>query len=156
MSIRLSTAGITLNYAVESAAGARPTANYTKVPEIKSIPEMNPEPDTIDTTTLEETEYKTYIDGLKDLGGALSFTANLTKDLVTAWETAVEAAKTAADGGKATWWCVLIPGLEKALYFPGTPSALGMPGAEVGDVLEATLYITPTGAPIWSAKPTGE
>ena len=113
MSIRLSTAGITLNYAVESAADSRPVEGYTKVPEIKSIPEMNPEPETLETTTLEETEYKTYIDGLKDLGGALSFTANLTKDLVTAWEAVVQAAKTAADSGKATWWCILIPGLEK-------------------------------------------
>nr|DAH33064.1 MAG TPA: tail tube protein [Caudoviricetes sp.] len=154
MSIRLSTAGITLNYAVESAAGTRPAESYTEVPEIKSIPEMNPEPETLETTTLKETEYKTYIDGLKDLGGALSFTANLTKDLVTAWEAVVQAAKTAADSGKATWWCILIPGLEKALYFTGTPSALGMPGAEVGDVLEATLYVTPTGAPQWEAKPT--
>lgn len=38
MSIRLSTAGITLNYAVESVADTRPVEGYTKVPEIKSIP----------------------------------------------------------------------------------------------------------------------
>ena len=48
----------------------------------------------------------------------------------------------------------MIPGLTKALYFTGQPSAMGMPAMEVSAVLETTLYITPTGAPQWAAKPT--
>ena len=48
----------------------------------------------------------------------------------------------------------MIPGLTKALYFTGKPSPMGMPGMEVSAVLETTLYITPTGAPQWEAKPT--
>lgn len=115
---------------------------------------MNPEPDNLETTTLEETEWKTYVPGLKDIGGALSFTANLTEASMTEWEGVVDAYDTAAAENKATWFCIVIPGLTKALYFTGQPSPMGMPAMEVSAVLETTLYITPTGAPQWAAKPT--
>ena len=154
MAIDLSTAGISVNYAAEATAGTRPTSGYTKLTGIKSIPELNPAPDTLETTTLDETEYKTYIPGLKDLGGALEFSANLTQAFVDEWEALMEACETASDDGKKVWFCIVIPGLTKSLYFPGEPTPLGMPGAEVSAVLETTAYITATGAPIWEAKPT--
>lgn len=154
MSIRLSTAGITLKYAVESTKGTKPTTGYTEVPEIKEIPEINPEPSTLETTTLKETEYKTYIDGLKDLGGALTFVANLTDDFKTTWESIMTAYETAKEGGKAIWWLIDIPGITEGCYFTGNPSNLGVPGASVDSVLEVNVYITPTNAPTWAAKPT--
>lgn len=152
--IQLSTAGVTLNHAVETVAGTRPTTGYTEIPEIKSIPELNPSPESLETTILQETEWKTYIEGLKDPGGALSFKANLTEALMTTWESIVDAHNTAKTDGKSMWFCIIIPGLTKALYFTGQPSPLGMPSMEVGAVLETTLYITPTNAPEWEAKPT--
>lgn len=91
---------------------------------------------------------------MKDIGGALSFTANLTEVSMTEWEGVVDAYDTAAADNKATWFCIVIPGLTKALYFTGQPSPMGMPAMEVSAVLETTLYITPTGAPQWAAKPT--
>ena len=156
MSIRLSTAGIALKYAVEETKDVRPTTSsaYTLIPEIKEIPEINPEPSTLETTTLAETEYKTYIDGLKDLGGALSFLANLTEDFKTAWEGLVTAYETAKAAGKNTWFIIDIPGISEAVYFTGNPSNLGVPGASVDSVLEVNAYITPTNAPTWAAKPT--
>lgn len=154
MSIQLSTAGVTLNYCVETTSGTRPTTGYTKIPEVKSIPELNPEPDTLDSTTLEATEYRTYIAGLKDMGGSLGFTANLTQDSMDTWDTVVEAYDTAAAANKAMWFCVIVPGLTNALYFTGQPSPMGLPSMDVSAVLETTLYITPTGEPTWAAKPT--
>nr|DAG79764.1 MAG TPA: tail tube protein [Caudoviricetes sp.] len=154
MSIQLSTAGVTLNYCVETTSGTRPTTGYTKIPEVKSIPELNPEPDTLDSTTLEATEYRTYIAGLKDMGGSLGFTANLTQDSMDTWDAVVEAYNTAAAANKAMWFCVIVPGLTNALYFTGQPSPMGLPSMDVSAVLETTLYITPTGEPKWDAKPT--
>ena len=156
MAINLSTAGIHLYYAVEATAGTRPTtkSNYTDLVGVKSIPSMNPAPETLETTDLNQTEYKTYIDGLKDLGGALEFTFNLTQDLVTMWGELMEAYETAKETNKATWFLIDIPGLTEGLYFPGNPSSMGIPEAAVSSVLEITNYITPTGAPITAAKPT--
>lgn len=156
MAINLSTAGIHLYYAVESTQGTRPTAKsaYTDLVGVKSIPSMNPAPDTLETTDLNQTEYKTYIDGLKDLGGSLEFTFNLTQELVTMWNTLMEAYEAAKATGKSTWFLIDIPGLTNGLYFTGNPSSMGIPEAGVNAVLEITNYITPTGAPVNAAKPT--
>lgn len=158
MAINLSTAGIHLYYAVEKTAGTRPTtkSDYTDLVGVKSIPSLNPAPETLETTDLNQTEYKTYIDGLKDLGGALEFNFNLTQDLVDMWETMMEDYETAKASNKSVWFLIDIPGLTNGLYFPGNPSSMGIPEAEVSSVLEITNYITPTGAPITAAKPTGE
>lgn len=152
MGIALSTAGVTFGYAVEATKGTRPTTGYTVIPDVKEIPEMNPEPETLETTTLSETEFKTYIEGLKDLGGALSFLANYTSELEETWSELVEAYKTAIAEGKATWFEVKHPKLEKSVFFTGQPSAMGLPGMGVNAVLETNLYITPTNAPAWETK----
>lgn len=154
--IQLSTAGITLWRAVEAEAGVMPTTGYQKISEIKAIPELNPEPESLETTTLEETEWKTYIAGLKDLGGSLGFTANLTQASMNEWEEVVNDYEASVKTGKSMWFMVLIPGIQKALYFPGQPSPMGLPAMEVSAVLETTLYITPTGAPEWADKPTDQ
>ena len=156
MAINLSTAGIHLYYAVEETAGQRPTAKsaFKDLEGVKSIPSMNPAPETLETTTLNETEYKTYVDGLKDLGGALEFTFNLTQALVEMWEELMEAYEAGKAANKATWFFIDIPGLTEGLYFTGNPSSMGIPEASVSSVLEITNYITPTGAPEKAAKPT--
>ena len=154
MAINLSTAGIHLLYAVETTKGTRPTEGFVDIKGVKSIPSLNPSPDSLETTDLNQTEYKTYIDGLKDLGGALEFTFNLNDELVTAWETLMEAYETGKQTGKATWFFIYVPGLTKNFYFTGNPSDMGMPEASVSSVLEITNYITPTDAPIKEANPT--
>lgn len=151
---RLSTAGMTLQYATETTPGTRPTTGYTKIPEVKSMPSFNPSPNTIDSTTLEETEYMTYVQGLKDLGGALEYGANLTEDLIEAWDTLMEAYETAIEGGKQVWFAVVHPQLTNATYFVGEPAPIGLNEAEVDSMLETTLYITPNSAPIMAAAPT--
>mgnify|MGYP005977327693 FL=1 len=151
---RLSTAGMTLQYAVETSAGTRPTTGYIEIPEVKSMPSFNPSPNTIDSTTLKETEYMTYVQGLKDLGGALEYGANLTEDLIDAWETLMTAYEDAISDNKQVWFAVVHPQLTDATYFVGTPAPLGLNEASVGSMLETTLYITPNSAPEMAAKPT--
>lgn len=153
MAINLSTAGIHLKYAVEQEKGTRPTTGYIDLKGVKSTPNLNPSPDTLETTDLNETEYKTYIDGLKDLGGALEFNFNLTQELVETWETLMTAYEAAKASGKAVWFLIDIPGLTQGMYFPGNPSDMGIPETEVNSVLEITNYITPTGAPVRAEKP---
>ena len=154
MGIAISTAGVTFGYAVEATAGTRPTTGYILIPDIKEIPEMNPEPETLESTTLAQTEFKTYIEGLKDLGGALSFLANYTSELETAWAALVTAYKTAESTKKSVWFEVKHPKLEKSVFFTGQPSAMGLPAMAVNNILETNLFITPTNAPAWQTKST--
>lgn len=150
--IALSTAGVKLWYAVEETAETRPTANYTQIPDIKEIPDFNPEPEALEATDLEETEYKFYVAGLKDVGGALGFTANFTDKLQTEWGGIVEAYNTATASGKRMWFQISHPKLPQAVFFPGEPAAMGLPSMGVNSVLETTVYITPSGAPQWETK----
>lgn len=152
--IDLSTAGVTLQYAV-ATSGTMPTTGYTKITGIKAIPDLNPEPGSLETTTLDETEWRTYIPGLKDPGGALSFTANNTETFQTEWETLVSASEAGEAEGNATWFAVVIPGLTKAFYFAGSPSPLGLSAIEVDSVLEIDAYITPSSIVGWKTAPTG-
>ena len=154
MGIAISTAGVTFGYVVETSKGVRPTSSYILIPDVKSIPEMNPEPETLETTDLSQTEFKTYIEGLKDLGGALSFTANFTEELEDAWGELVETYKTAIASGLSVWFEVKHPKLEKSVFFTGQPSAMGLPEISVNAVLETNLYVTPTNAPAWETKST--
>ncbi len=154
MSQRLSTAGMNLAYAVEATAGTKPTS-FTIIPEVKATPSTNPQPNSIDVTPLNETDFLQYIAGLKDLGGVMSFTANLTADLLTLWnDTVVTAYATAAASGKATWFCLTHPKLTKAVFFKGEPVACGFNEAAVNAALETTLYIAPQSAPAFDDTPT--
>jgi hypothetical protein len=145
---------MTLQYAVETTAGTRPTTGYKKIPEVKSMPSFNPAPNTIDSTTLEEEEYMTYIQGLKDLGGALEYGANLTEDLIDFWDDLMEEYETATAAGKSMWFAIVHPKLTTATYYVGEPAPIGFNEATVGSMLETTLYITPNSAPVQADKPT--
>ena len=154
MAIDLSTAGVSLNYAVEASAGTKPTSGFTKIPSIKSIPDINPEPSGLDATTFDDLEWKRYIPGLKDPGASLSFGANNNEAFQTAWAALVEAAETGAQAGKATWFAVIVPGLTKAFMFSGDPAPLGLSAMDVDAVVEVDAYITPTEITGWGTAPT--
>jgi hypothetical protein len=153
--IRLSTAGITFNYAVETTAGTRPTSGYIEIPEVTEIPEMNTTPGTIDVTPLSATRTRIYINDLMDLGGALSYTANFSQEELDMWNnTIVPAYEKAIESGKNMWFCIIIPGFNDAFYYTGVPSKIGMPGAAVGNAFQVALPVTPSNEPDWYAKPT--
>ena len=152
--VALSTAGVAVKCAVEQTANTRPTTGYVQIHDIKEIPDFNPEPETHEATDLEETEYKFYVAGLKDVGGALGFLANFTQALQTHWEEIVEAYNTGIASGKRTWFTIEHPKLEKAVFFTGEPSPMGLPSMSVNGILETTVYITPTSSPSWETKAT--
>ena len=154
MANELSTAGASVQYCVETTAGTKPTTGYTVIPNIKSIPDLNPEPSSLQVTDLSDTEWHRYIPGLKDPGGALAFTANNTDAFQTAWATLVTAAETAKASNKATWFEIVVPGLTKSFQFAGMPSDLGLSGLEVDSVLEVDAYVAPNQIDGWDTKST--
>ena len=85
MAIELSSAGVTVQWALEKTAGTMPTTGYTKINGIKSTPDLNPETDSLEVTDLSDTEWKRYIGGLKDVGGDLAFGANNSEQFQEDW-----------------------------------------------------------------------
>lgn len=160
MAISLTSIGVKVSYAFEASAGTRPSTGYKVIPQVKEIPEMNPQPETLETTSFDNKEFKTYVDGLKDLGGVLDFTANFTQELYDLWQAASTGVmaqwETAKAAGKAMYLCIDIPGLNKSCYLSVIPSNLGLPAASVNTVMETTLHFTPVGEPIWDTDPSYE
>lgn len=145
--IPISTAGTQVCWAVETVAGTMPTAAKL-IPDIKEIPDLNPQPEMLETTDLSCTETKTFIPGLKDLSNASSYTANFTFLLKKEWAKLVEASATAEADGKATWFFIQLKNGD-TVAFTGKPTQLGLPGAGVNSVVEINCYITPTSEPKW-------
>ena len=152
MANELSTAGVSVKYCVETTAGTKPTSGFTAIPNIKAIPDLNPEPSSLEVTDLSDTEWKRYIPGLKDPGGALAFSANNTDAFQTAWATLVSAADAGRLASKATWFEIVVPGLTKSFQFAGIPSELGLSGIDVDSVLEVDAYIAPNQIDGWDTK----
>ena len=153
MALEISTAGVELRYCVETNAGTRPTTGYTKVPNIKETPDFNPEPSTLEVTDLSDLVWKRYIAGLKDPGGALSFTANLTSAFKTAWTALVSAYTTGIASSKQTWFEIVVPTVG-SFFFAGIPSELGINGMSVDSVAETSVYVTPNKIHGWDTTST--
>lgn len=151
MAISLSTAGIKLGYAVETVKGTKPSA-FTQIERAMSLPSINPQPENIDVTPLDATEWKEYIAGLKDTGGALAIRFSLNNEFVTKWGAFVSAYETGKESDFATWMVFYIPGMTNSFFFTCEPSALGFGGAEVNSHLEIEAYVTPTGNIGWDTK----
>jgi len=154
MANELTTAGVTVGYAFETESGVRPTSGYQKIPCVKSTPDLNPEPSNLEVTDLSDTEWKRYIQGMKDPGGALGFTCNNTNEFQAAWVTLCYLSEIAREDGLATWFVVDIPGLTKAFFFAAIPSKLGVIGMEVDAVAEVTAFVSPNDVEGWETAPT--
>lgn len=153
MANALSTAGVQVLYAIESESGTRPTSGYLRLPNLKSTPDMNPEPALIDVTPLSATEYREYTEGLKDLSVA-SFLANDDDTFEAAWFSMWYLSEAAKASDLATWFCIYHPSLAKSSFFSGIPSALGESAHEVDGALEVSAYVTATKADGKQTAPT--
>lgn len=152
--VDISTAGIIVAYAFETTANTRPTAGWTHIPGIKSIPSLNEQPNMIDTSTLDELTTRVGVPGLKGLPTGTNFTASWTDVLIKQWADVMSKYETAKSSGKQMWITVVVPGITDAFYFSAIPSALDLPAVGVEAAAEIDIYITPTSERTMAAKPT--
>lgn len=148
MALEFNTIGVKLGYAIESTAGSRPTAGFTNIPDIKTIPSMDMTPSKLEVTNLVD-KYKRFIDGVLDAGDDVNITANLTASLKTVWNAMCASAKSAWSSGKSTWYEISIPGFD-SFYFAGIPTEMGFNEMGVDAVAEAALHIIPNQIAGWA------
>lgn len=151
--LEFSSAGVQLRYCVETTSGSRPTSGYRKVPSIKGTPDFNAEPSQLDVTDFDDLVWRRAIPGLRDVGGALAFTANMTASFKTAWTSLVSAANTGKASNLSTWFEIAIPNFD-SFYFAGSPIELGIAGMDVDSVVEADGYVVPNKIVGWDTSST--
>ena len=151
--LEFSSAGVQLRYCVETTSGSRPTTGYKVIPSIKGTPDFNAEPSQLDVTDFSDLVWKRSIAGLRDVGGALAFSANMTASFKSAWNSLVSAAAAGKASSMATWFEVAIPNFD-SFYFAGTPIELGLAAMDVESVVEADGYVVPNKIVGWSTSST--
>lgn len=136
-----------------NSAESGQAASWTKLADIKSVPDLLPVKEQLETTTLSD-PIRTFIDGIRNADGSMQFAINYNKADMTrikaledtelelsVWfgvnaDTADDTPTSASDGkvsGKGT-------------------VSLSIPGFGVNAVVEANINVTPTGAWDWSAS----
>lgn len=136
----LTTIGIKVGYAVETTKGTKPTA-FTWLQRCKAIGGINLENDTIDVTALEDA-VRQYAQGIADTGGNWPLTFGLSNDVVDAITTMRTAYLAGKADGKATWFDVWFPNLEKSFYVIAEPGMIPMPDIAVGNAAEIQIPCT--------------
>ena len=149
--IEVSSIGCKVMYAVESVAGTRPTTGFTLIPNITTAPAFDMTPETLNASDLGD-DVTQYIAGRRDPGGDAAFTANLTADFLTAWETLVSAAETAEAAGRRVWFEYQTPNFAKSYFWSGMPVALGHGGLEQNSVQTIQAHVVPNGNQVWAEK----
>lgn len=152
MGIALSTAGVEVGYALGTLA-SRPTTGYKEIPDIKSTPDFNVDPNGIDVTNLKEKVAKQYVEGLRDYGSTVQFGANLTKSVIKVWEQDICDVALASNSETPVCWIQIAhPSLDKGVFIPTQPVRMGLPSMEVDSALETTLYAMPLAGADWQDK----
>lgn len=114
------------------------TAAMTEVEDLQDFPDMMGTPDTIETTTMKDTQRR-YLPGLKDPGD-MAFTF-----LFSGMATGTNWAKlqTAQSAGTTQYFSIVFPG-GSGFTWQGKVN-LSMPGKGIGEALQFTANITPVG-----------
>ena len=150
------TIGTHVSLAWETESGVRPTGGYRKWCDARSHPDFNPERDQVETTTLCQTNNRTYEDGLMDFG-TLEFGSNMTQetfDMFLADGGYVSQYAKKAEQGLGLWICVHVQGINKAYYVPVKPQPFGLPEGEAGsNAYELIVRFSVTGDAGWHEAP---
>lgn len=133
----LTSLGVKIAIGSSTSATAKPTT-WTRIPQVIEMSEIDLDPDTIDTTSFDDTEYKTSVPGLIDTSGIQTITVNATSEgtAETTWNSMVSASSA------FIWLCVVIPAQTKATYIPIIPIHTGAYNVAVNDRITLRLKYT--------------
>lgn len=152
MGIPTKSIGTTVSYAWETEAGVRPTSGYILIEDIKETPDLNPESEKLETTTLMQKKNKTYTNGLQDFG-SLEFTANQTKEIIDLHIQLVADYVTKSAQGLGLWLCIDIIGLDSC-FLPVEPDAVGIAGGATNIIYDYVLRFSLVDDIVWDDDPT--
>lgn len=135
----LTTLGVKVGYAVETALNTKPAA-LTTLTRINSIGEISIDQEAIDVSALEDyiTRYKA---GRANASETIDVVVNVTDETTTAWAGVISAYE-ALTGGKACWLEIVVPGLTKAFWIRfQPPKKLPVPSMDQNANLTMTISL---------------
>lgn len=145
----LTSLGVKIAIGSSTTSKTKPTA-WTRIPQVIEMSEIDLDPDTIDTTSFDDTEYKTSVPGLIDTSGIQSLTVNATSEAhaETTWNSMAGATNA------YVWLCVVIPNQAKATFIPIVAIHTGAYNVAVNDRITIRLKYTIRGDLEFDTAPT--
>lgn len=138
--IAVSSIGTKISIALESIAGIKPTTGYKIIPKVRSLPDLDIEPDTYDTTSYDNLKYKSSIEGLIDTTGVQSMEAVYTELGEATWNEIVEQYDDA--DGLMAWIMIDNPQIKSKFFIPVNPIETGIPTIPQEDVVTINYRFT--------------
>ncbi len=132
-------AGSKLSFGTLGSGGAMPSS-WTDLVGCTEIPEIGGAPDTVESTTLDNLKYRTYVKGLQDLG-TLDFPFNLEKPATAANINVIAGLDADTVYG---WKVTYASGIT--VTFKSKPS-YSFNSAGVNELESFTLHLIPEGEP---------
>ena len=162
MAGEVSSAGIKIEYCVETSAGVRPTTGYKeketsatlKIAEyVTGISGLTADFEQYDVTPLSETQRHCFVKGLQGNDGNLSLSCNINPTSRTDWGLTVTAYEALTDG-KGMWFAFTLPGDTQSAYFRCIPCPMGFPDVEAASAVQGAVQLIENQYAGWNAKPS--
>lgn len=164
MAGEISTADIRIYYAVETAAGTRPTtlsawkekptSGTLRIAEyVTGISGLTAEYEQYDVTPLANTQRHSFVKGLQGNDGNISLNANINPTSRADWNAIVDE-YAALTGGKGMWFAFRLPGDTEACYFRAEPCEMGFPDVTAASAVQGAIQIIENNYAGWATFPT--
>ncbi len=162
MAGEISSAGITIKYAVEATAGTRPTTGYVEkatgatlniADYVTGINGLTAEYEQYDVTPLSEMLRHRFIKGLQGNDGNLSLSCNINPTSRSDWN-AIVAVYDALTGGLGMWFEFTFPDDTQSMFFRCEPCEMGFPDVEVGQAVQGAVQLIENDCSGWAAVST--
>ena len=149
MAGEISSAGIAIYYAPESAAGTCPSTGYKQkatgatlniADYVTSISGLGADYDMLDVTPLSETARHRFIKGLQNNDGSIELNANINPTSRSDWGKIVTEF-TNLTGGKSLWFEFILPGDTDGFFIRAEPMPMRFPDVEAGTSVQGAIQL---------------
>lgn len=141
MTSGISSIGVKLGYAVETAKGVKPTSYKTRH-RINSIGEISITPETIDASALEDPDTRS-VPGRGSNGGTWNIVVNVTNETIAEWKEVITDYIAAKATGMSLYFVVYHPELEQSYFVKAKPpEKLPLSGIEQNSLSTMTIALT--------------
>ena len=156
----LLTIGAKVGYA-KGTTTAPATTGYVRIPGLTELPDLSSDPDTIDTTSLDNETNTSSKPGLKDTSSVISMPARFSNELIKMWmgdngdgTGGVMGAYAELTDSDELWLAIDIKDSDFIYYVPFVPIALDPPTGAYNDAAEVSVKFTVDGDIKTSARST--
>lgn len=149
MAGEISSAGVQILYAPETAVNTRPAAGWKYkaatgtqniADYVTGVSGLGADYDMYDVTPLSETSRHRFVKGLQNNDGSVEMNANINPTSRADWALIV-AEHAALTGGKSLWFQFILPGDAQGFFIRAEPLPMRFPDVEAASAVQGAIQL---------------